>query len=81
MKLKSYGDVLVVKRDPKKTTTDSGIFLPDQYGDGLSTGVVESGGDLLTDGTKILYNNTGAITMNGLDLIHKQSVLSRIEEE
>lgn len=80
MKLKSYGDILVVKRDAKKGVTETGIHLPDKYGDGLSTGVVESGGEILKDGTKVVYNNTGAIEMSGFDLIHKQSVLAVVEE-
>lgn len=80
MKLKSYGDIIVVKRHPKQKITDSGIHLPDKYGDNLSMGNVVSGGEHISEGTKIVYNSMGAMELDGQDLIHKQSILSIIED-
>lgn len=81
MKFKAYGDIVVLKRDPKKKMTESGIFLPDQYDNAISLGTVESGGPHLAYGSRVLYNSLGTIEMNGYDLIHKQAILAVIIPE
>lgn len=80
MKLKAFGEIVVVMREPKEKMTKSGIHLPDKYGDDVSFGEVLSGGDIVPDGSRIVYVNTGGMTIEGQELILRKSILAVIEE-
>jgi co-chaperonin GroES (HSP10) len=67
MNLNAYNNYIIVKPEEKKTTTESGLYLPgDAQQNGLCEGVVCSVGAKVTGisaGAKIVFSTVGSVKL------------------